>query len=247
MTHPLTDLLLAHRSSGVLLDSLPDALVPKDAATAYLVQTETVQALGPAGAWKVQPFPQSGEPFTSPILSSTVYRNGAALKLADYAGIALEAEIAVTVGRDLPAKPGGYTSAELRDAVASLHLAIEIVASRFLDRTKMPSLVGIADLQNSGAIIVGAATPADIWPELGQQQIAMVFDGVEVQSTAGNGTTENTLSSLAWLATHAAARGLPLKLGDVIITGARLGPLAFNGRTASVTGQAFAPVSCTFS
>jgi 2-keto-4-pentenoate hydratase len=246
MIHPLTDLLLAHRASGVLLDGLPDALVPKDADTAYLVQTETVQALGPAGAWKVQPYPETGEPFTSPILASTVHRNGAALKLSDYAGIALEAEVAVTIGRDLPAKPGGYTSADLRDAVASLHLAIEIVASRFHDRTKMPSLVGIADLQNSGAVVTGAATRADIWPELGRQQIAMIFDGVEVQTTAGNSTTENTLSSLAWLANHAAARGLPLKVGDVIITGARLGPLAFNGSTALVTGQGFASVSCTF-
>lgn len=37
MTHPLTDLLLAHRASGVLLASVPDGLVPADAATAYLI------------------------------------------------------------------------------------------------------------------------------------------------------------------------------------------------------------------
>jgi len=246
MPHPLTDLLLAHRASGALLDGVADNLVPADAATAYQVQTETIAAIGPAGAWKVQPYPETGEPFTSPILKKDVYPPGAALKLADYAGIAIEAEVAVTIGRDLSDK-SDYSSDDLRDAVASLHLAIEVVASRFVDRKKNPALVGIADLQNSGAVIVGPALVTSKWPALSQQALSMLVDGEEVGSTQGNGSTENTLTSLAWLANHAAARGLPLKAGDVIITGARLGPLPLDGKEVVVNGPGFERVTAIFS
>lgn len=244
MTHPLTDLLLAHRASGALLDGVADNLAPTDAATAYQVQNETIAAIGPAGAWKVQPYPETGEPFTSPILKKDVYPSGAALKLSDYAG-AIEAEVAVTIGRDLSDK-SEYSSDDLRDAVASLHLAIEVVASRFVDRKANPSLVGIADLQNSGAVIVGPALSTSNWPALSQQALSMLVDGREVGATQGNGSTENTLKSLAWLANHAAARGLPLRAGDVIITGARLGPLPLDGKEVVVTGPGFEPVAATF-
>ncbi|WEK03755.1 MAG: fumarylacetoacetate hydrolase family protein [Candidatus Devosia phytovorans] len=247
MTHPLTDLLLTHRASGALIDTLPDNLVPADAATAYLVQTETIKAIGPAGAWKVQPYPETGEPFTSPILSTTVFENGVTLKLSDYPGIAIEGEVAVTFNRDLPGKDGGYTADDVRAAIGSLHVAIEIVASRFFDRRNNPSLVGIADLQNSGAVILGPAIPADTWPELSKKSLSMLVDGKEVQSTPGNGSTENTLTSLAWLANHAAARGLPLQSGNVVITGARLGPLPLDGTNVVVDGGDLGSVSATIS
>lgn len=244
MTLPLTDLLLAHRARGTLIDGIAETLAPTDAAAAYQVQNETIAAIGPAGAWKVQPYPETGEPFTSPILKKDVYPSGAALKLSDYAGIAIEAEIAVTICRDLP-DTSAYSPDDLRDAVASLHLAIEVVASRFVDRKANPSLVGIADLQNSGAVVVGPALAGE-WPELSKQALSMFVDGCEVGRAAGNGSTENTLKSLAWLANHAKARGLPLKAGDVIITGARLGPLPLEGKEVVVTGPGFEPVTATF-
>ncbi|WP_108398641.1 2-keto-4-pentenoate hydratase [Devosia submarina] len=246
MTHPLTDLLLTHRQSGTLISSLPDYVVPRDAAEAYRVQTESVKALGPVGAWKVQPIPQSGEPFASPILANTVFPDGAALKSADFPGLAIEVEVAVTIGHDLPARESGYAAGDMREVIASLHVGLEILASRFPDRTKNPQLVGIADLQNSGGVVLGPAIAAEELPEFAQQQMSLQFDGAEVQSTTSGAATDNMLAALAWLANHAAARGLPLKKGDVVITGSRLGPISFAGEQVFAAAEGLGTVSCTF-
>lgn len=246
MTLPLTELLLSHRARGILIDGLSPDLVPADLETAYRVQTETAMALGPVGAWKVQPFPEHGEPAASPVLNSVVFGDKAALELSRFADPGIEAEIAVTLNRDLPLRYADYGADDVREAVGSLHVAIEVIASRFLDRTRQPALAGMADLQNNGAVIVGPARSAQNWPELGQQSISLVVDGAEIGRVEDGATTANMLRSLAWLANHAARRGLALKTGDVIITGARIGSLPLNGKNVTVEAEGFAPVAASF-
>lgn len=246
MPQELTRLLLDHRASGVLIENLPSDLVPQTAEQAYLVQNETVAILGPIGAWKVQPMPQNGLPFTAPILASTIHGTGAQLRVSDFPSIGIEVEIAVTINRDLPKSEEAYTAADLRPAIASFHLAFEILASRFIDRAKVPQLAGIADLQHSGAIVLGAAVAPNAFREFGTQAITLSIDGQLIATTPGNATTANMLDALAWLANHAAHRGLPLKKGDIVITGARIGPLPVTKGEALATGEGLADVRATF-
>ncbi|MFD2648796.1 2-keto-4-pentenoate hydratase [Devosia albogilva] len=246
MTLPLTELLVAQRARGVQIDSLPPELVPADAATAYRVQTETVLTLGPVGAWKVQPYPETGEPFAAPIPRSTVFGGKAELAASTFPAPAIEAEVAVTLNRDLPQRAESYSAEELAEAIGSLHLAIEVLSSRFAAPSALPFLVSLADLQNNAAVIVGPARSAAALPKLGEQPMIMAVDGTEIGRVAGGATTRTVLRSLAWLADHAAARGLPLKQGDVIITGARIGALPLEGRTVVVEAEGFEPVSATF-
>jgi 2-keto-4-pentenoate hydratase len=236
MTNALTTLLLAQRSNGTTLADLPAALVPASAADAYAIQNEVVAALGPVGAWKVQPIPATGFPMASPILARDVHASGTQLKSSDLPGLAIEVEVAVTIDTDLPAKAGGYQAHDIKVALRSIHVALEVLASRYRDRKAVPTLAGLADLQHNAAVIVGPAVSPAALPEFGQQQMSLAFDSIEMQSTSGDATTENMLSALAWLADHAAARGLPLKAGDVVITGARLGPIALT--TGAVTAEA---------
>ncbi|HWU16657.1 MAG TPA: fumarylacetoacetate hydrolase family protein [Devosia sp.] len=243
MSASLTDLLLAARRSGTPVDLLDPALVPASAEAAYAIQNEIVAALGPVGAWKVTPTPAEGALFASPILKSTVYQDGATLKAADLPGIGIEVEVAVTIGQDLPGKAGGYTPEDIRAALGSIHIAIEVLASRYRDRKAVPQLAGIADLQSSGAVVLGPAVSAAALPEFGQQAMALVYDGVEVKTTAGNASTQNVLASLAWLADHAAARGLPLTAGTVVITGARIGPLDVSAKLITAEAPGLGKVS----
>lgn len=246
MTLPLAEALLAHRARAALIDGLSAELIPSDLEAAYAVQTETIRGLGPVGAWKVSPFPSSGEPAASPLLRSDLFEDGAALIASDYAGIGIEAEVAVTLNRALPAQPTPYTPDDLHDAVGSLHLAIEVIATRYADRAKVPLLAQIADLQNGGAIVLGRARQGSEWPELGQQPINLSADGKIVESVTGGATTANVLAALSWLANHAAARGLPLEAGTVVITGARIGALPLTGKQLLVEGQGFEPVTVSF-
>ncbi len=233
MASELTDLLLAARRSGVAVDPLDPALVPASVEAAYAVQNEIVAALGPVGAWKVTPKPADGPCFAAPILKSGVYQSGATLRAADLPGIGIEVEVAMTIGQDLPGKAGGYGPEDIKAALGSIHIAIEVLATRYKDRKAVPQLAGIADLQSSGAVIVGPPVPASSLPEFGQQAMALAYDGIEIKTTAGNADTDNVLAALVWLADHAAARGLPLTAGTVVITGARIGPADVSAKLVS--------------
>lgn len=247
MTSPLTALLLAQRANGTTLADLPADLVPQSAAEAYAIQDELIAALGPVGAWKVQPIPAGGGwPMCSPILARDVHQSDVQLQSAGLPGLAIEVEVAVTIGSDLPGKPGGYAPQDMKAAVRSLHVALEVLASRYRERTGVPMLAGIADLQSSGAVVVGPAVLPGEWPEFGQQRMALSFDGVEVQTTPGNSTTENLLAALAWLADHCASRGLPLKAGDLVITGSRIGPKAFAKGSVTADAPGLGIVSARF-
>lgn len=244
---PLTDFLLNQRTSGSNLLDLPVDLVPDTRETAYTVQNQTVRALGVVGAWKVAPLPAQGEPFCSPILAESVFTDGVTLAREGFHGLSMEVEVAVTLKADVPAGTAPCSVEDIKSAVASFHLALEIVATRYRDRLSTPQLAGIADLQSNGAVVVGPAVAVDAWPEFAEQQMAMSFDGKVVQTTKGNASTQNMLQALAWLADHAAARGLPLKAGDVIITGARLGATPFDGVVASAKAPGLGTVTARFS
>lgn len=243
MPLPLSDLLITQRHERALIDILPEALIPADLHTAYRVQTETMAALGPVGAWKVQPYPQDGAPLASPIPHSMVFANGAEIDLHTPARLFVEAEVAVTFKQDLPGTGDGYSIDAVRNAIGGAHLAIEILASRFTDPARFPALVGIADLQNNGAVVTGPAMPFSGLPELGTLRMRLLVDGAAIGEVAEGPSTERTLRALTWLANHAAARGLPLKPGDVVITGARIGALPLAGKTVTVEASGCAPVT----
>lgn len=247
MAQKLTQLLLEHRASGMLIADLPPDLVPETAEDAYLIQNETVAVLGPVGAWKVQPMPETGLPFAAPILARTIFPDGAELRIANYPSLGIEVEVAVTLNRDLPLRSEDYTADDMQAAIGSLHLAFEILASRFTDRSKVPLLAGIADLQHSGAIVLGAAVTPNPLPEFGTQSIELSIDGAVVAATPGNAKTSNMLTALAWLANHAAGRGLSLKTGDVVITGSRIGPLPVAGSKVEASAQGLGSLIANFS
>lgn len=246
MPHSLTTLLLAQRQAGTQLTDLPADLVPQDLATAYAIQNETVAALGPIGAWKVSPMPETGTPFCSPIPAFSVHQSGSDLRRADYADFGIEVEVAVTLARDLPARDGDYTPADLRGAIGSVHVALELLASRYADRSKMPQLANFADLQSNGCVVLGPSVDPTTLPEFGNQELNLYLDDALTETKPGGATTENVLAALAWLANHVVGRGLMLKAGDVIITGARIGPVPFAGKVARAEAPGLGVVSATF-
>lgn len=246
MRHKLTEILIEHRASLAPIIDLPADLAPQTAKDAYRIQNEIVDALGPVGAWKVQPLPASGEPFASPILSNGIIPDGALLHAADFRGLGIEVEVAVTINRTLPKQPKAYMPEDMRAAIGSVHIALELLATRFLDRKQVPLLTGVADLQSSGGVVLGPPVPPDNLPEFGKQRMTLSMDGTTVAATEGNATTDNMLAALAWLANHAAARDLPLKAGDIVITGARLGPMPLTGKRVGAQADGLGGVAVTF-
>lgn len=218
------DLLIQARQ-GTRLAALPPALEPATLEAAYAIQTDVMAKLGGVAGWKIAPTKDGSAPLTSPVPPSAIHVSPAKLASAEVPGAEIEVEIAIRFGRDLPPRDAPYVRQDIVDAIASVHPAFEVLSSRFLDRQTVPPMVAIADCQSNGAVVVGPALTD--WQGLDFSTVAMKlrFDGAEVGSAAGGIATGHVLDALTWLANHAQTRGLSLKAGDTVITGARVGPV----------------------
>lgn len=221
MAETLKDLaarLIAGHDGGALIESFPAHLIPTDRPGSYAIQDAIMAQLGPVGGWKVMAGGDD-EPICSPIPANRYYEDGASISASRHRFVLVEVEVAVKLGRDLPA---GADAAAVEAAIDSLHPALEMVGSPFVDRDSIDSLAKIGDLQSNGAVVVGPAFDPAIKTELGSLGVTLRLDGVEAKTTTSGADWNAILRTLGWLSGHAAARGLPLKAGQVIITGSRV-------------------------
>lgn len=237
--YPATKYLLDARASGRRLADLPPEAQPRTREEAYAIQDAVIDALGAVGGWKVSPVPEGGEPSCAPILAADILPGGAELPREKLPDAAIEVEIAVVLGRDLPA---GARTAEIIAAIDTLRVALEVLSSRYLDRKAVPQLAGFADMQSNAAVVLGEAHRFDSLPELAGWPMSLVIDGGAPILNPGGAGTDNVLAALEWLARHAASRNRPLKAGQVIITGARVGPQSTDGRVIVGTAQGLGEV-----
>ena len=216
--------LIAARSSGNRLAALSPDEIPASAAEGYAVQDAILRRLGiPVAGWKVGAASPSGEPQAGPILADCLKPSPARFALLPNAFRTVEAELAFRIGRDLPTRSLGYGEDEVWDAIASLHVGIEILESSFVDRRKIAEHAILGDLLNNGGYAFGAAV--DPWRSLdvAKPSAVLLFDGKEIRRAASGTPGGHPKRLLTWLANHAAMRGRPLKAGDIVTTGSHTG------------------------
>ena len=210
--------LIAAHDGGPVIDTLPPHLVPSDMAGVYALQDEIIGQIGPVGGWKILAGGQ-GEPTCSPIPANRYFLDGETISSARHRFVLAEVEIAVKLGADLPANAD---AAAAEAAIASLHPVLEMVGSPFVDRDAVENNARLGDLQSNGAVIVGPALDPAIKVELTTLPVRLLLDGVEAKAADTGASWPAIVEAIRWLAGHAASRGLPLRAGNVIITGARV-------------------------
>src|SRR3989442_1137437 len=97
----------------------------------------------------------TAEPTCAPLLATLVLRSPQQFPAGTFALNGVEAELAFTLARDLPLRDELYTEAEMPHVLASVHVAIEVVDSRFFDIGATGSLSLLADFQSNGALVLG--------------------------------------------------------------------------------------------
>ena len=133
-----------------------------------------------------------------------------------------EAEIALIIGRDLNlAEP---SMDDIFDAAESVVAAIEIVDSRIAD-WKISFADTVADNGSSAFFVLARDGKPLAGLDLEGAAMEMRFNGETVSTGVGAAALGNPLNAAAWLAQTLAARGEPLKAGDILLAGA-LGPMA---------------------
>lgn len=229
-----SDLLIGHWRSGTTLAALPDPLRPKSRAEAYLIQA-LLEKLSPKPlfGWKIAATSLAGQrhiavdgPLAGRLLAERVHQDGATLVLGANRMRVAEAEFAFRMGRDLPPRDAPYGEGEVLDAVAALHLAIEVPDSRYTDFTVVGAAQLIADNASGHEFVLGPEAPAS-WRTLDlatHRVIGRVGTRIEREGVGGNVLGDPRIA-LVWLANELSQHGLTLARDQFVTTGTCLVPL----------------------
>ena len=215
------DLLEAAWRSHTLLEGLPQGLQPTSSAAAYALQSALVDRLGGHAGWKVGAPDAQSEPGCSMLPRACVLADGARIEAAQFGFRGLEVEIGFEFGEDLPADPAACTFERIIAAVAAVRPTMEIVASRYSQWRTRSALEQLADLGSHGVLVGGAPVPGINPADIDSTTLEAVLNcnGTEVTRRRGANTAGDVRRLLAWLGPHAAARGRPIRAGDIVTTG----------------------------
>jgi 2-keto-4-pentenoate hydratase len=220
----LADKLIAARRSLERVPALAPDEIPASAAEAYAVQDAILKRLAiPIAGWKVGAASPSAEPQAGPILADRLKPSPARFAMPAQAFRTVEAEVAFTLGRDLPTRSQGYGADEVWDAMAAVHVGIEVLESSFVDRREISEYAVLGDLLNNGAYCYGAAVKDWRHLDVATPKASIAINGQEKRHANAGTPGGHPKRLLAWLANHAAARALPLKAGMIITTGSHTG------------------------
>ena len=207
---------------------LPAELYPADLDDAYRIrrayqQLEEESGRGAVAGYKIAlttPVMQQlcgvHEPCWGAIFRQEVYQSPATLRAADYCRIAVETEIAMRLGADLP-HGGGH--AELASKVEACMAAIELIEDLRYDYKRLDAAALVAGNAWNAGIVLGR--PVADWRALDLARVAgrLRINGNEIGSGVGGDVMGHPLNALSWLADKLAAAGTPLARGMVVMTG----------------------------
>jgi 2-keto-4-pentenoate hydratase len=239
---PAAEALIAARDAAQPAGPLPAGIAPRDEAEAALVQHAvwTLRGGHAIGGFKIgatgrrmQDYLGIDHPCAGYMAQADLHDSGATLPFARFRNLAVECELAVRLGADLPA--GQYTPEETREAVAALFAAIEIVENRYgappigdVKAVGTPTL--IADQFYHAAAVLGA--PATAWRSHDLVAIAgrALVDGNERNAGRGEELLGHPLRGLAWLASSPVAAAFGgLRAGQVVMLGSVTPPVWIEG------------------
>ena len=205
-------IIVAARRRRAQIPALSGDLAPASIEEAYAIQNASMRLLGPVGGWKLA---IGASLSCSPIPADVIFQTSATMPAGR--PYKIEAEIGIMIGNDLEQQQSADT---MRSAIASIHPAIETVLSRF--SSPAPKEHGLADCQSNETVIVGKAIDGWTSSGLASTQMTLSIGGETATANFDGASIEAMFSPLAWLANHALARGMPLRKGQLVITGALL-------------------------
>lgn len=215
-------LLLQAYQSRQPLDASADS-APSGVEQAYAVQRAVWQAMtrnARPAAWKVgapnrQTIPTAAAIFPQRV-GHCVGGEPARFSADDFRTLGIEAEIAVRFGHDLPARAEAYEPEEIRIAIASTHVAMELVDTRLADPEAAGPLWRLADNLLNGGLVIGEAIPNWRNLDFSSLTVRVHANGRILAETLGRQPLDDLFHCLPWWIAHNGGA----KAGDIVTTGA---------------------------
>ncbi|RWK02921.1 MAG: hydratase [Mesorhizobium sp.] len=227
-------LLVCHWDNGTRFDAIPEALRPQTRAEGYAVQAHVMdRSAAPLFGWKIAATSLAGQrhinvdgPMAGRLLAERAVEVGGAVSLATSRMRVAEIEFAFRFGREISPRAEPYEIAEVMDAVATVHPAIEIPDSRYDDFCAVGAPQLIADNACANLFVIGEAVEDD-WRNV---DLAKHLVAAFVAGKSGHDGTGAVLGdpriALQWIVNELSGLGIALQPGQVVITGTCVTPIS---------------------
>jgi 2-keto-4-pentenoate hydratase len=206
--------------------NLEGPLAPSNMADAYSVQEALVPLWTPkrgavtglkiATTTKVmQQLMGIDHPCGGMIYAHTIHHTPARLDRSRFMHVVIECELAVRIGRDLPARAEPYSRDDVAAAITDVMPAFELIEDRNADYKSSKAVSLVADNAWNGGIVLGKPVPLPTGLLLDKLKGTLRVNGAATHT----GLTDDPLGALAWVANLAVERKRPMTKGMVVITG----------------------------
>jgi 2-keto-4-pentenoate hydratase len=224
------------------MEALPPALRPTTLAEGYAIQDAMPEVAGqPVIGWKIAATSAAGqkhigvtEPLAGRLFRDFLLKDGARRPAKNMHMRVAEAEFAFKMAHSLGPRDRDYTMPEVCDAIAAMHLAIELPDARYgkFETIGAPSIA--ADDAFADWFIIGQEVPDWHRFDLANQPVRGVRNGAVVAEGSGANALGDPRLALTWLANHLSRNGPGLKAGDVVITGTCVKPVDVSAGDAMI-------------
>jgi len=214
---------------------LRGADAPPSMEVAYRIQDEVHRlfteegGFGPLGGHKialtsraVQELCGVDQPAYGAIFASVIRPSPAVVSAAEFMHLGLEFELAVRIGRDVPASGAPYDRASIAPFVATCMPAFELIEDRNADYGDLDAESILTDRCWCGGVVLGA--PVTDWQsiDLATTPVELLWNGEVVDEGVAGDSMGHPLEGLAWIANHLAPLGRSMTAGEIVITGSAL-------------------------
>lgn len=228
---------IARRLVRARLDAraLPDypGTIPRTLEAGYSSQDAAIQLWGaPVVGWKVGKIADDvaallGEDrLLGPIFADRLQWLGdAPARFPVIAGgfAAVEAEYVFEIGEDAPANRVRWTPEEAAEQVGRLMVGVELAGSPLPDINRLGPPVVVSDYGNNAGLVLGPAIADWQTRQMTELLCETFIDGASVGTGRASSIAGGPLAALAFALGRSARRGMPLRKGQLVSTGAATG------------------------
>ena len=233
MNDAIAEEFVRARLDAVALPDFPGS-VPATLNSAYAYQDRAI-ALWPdfLAGWKVA---RINAPWVERLgeerLVGPIFRRGIRLAppqqmvefpVFDGGYAAVEAEFVFRLGADAPPDKVNWTPEEASALAMALHIGVETAGSPLAGINDLGAAVVVSDFGNNAGLLLGPVIPDWRRRSLESLRTETFLEGVSVGAGGAPNVPGGPLSSLAFALSRCARRGLPMKSGYVVSTGATTG------------------------
>ncbi len=132
---------------------------------------------------------------------------------------AIEPEFAFVFKCDLPPRDNAYSDADVQAAIGSVHIALELIKSRYQDPSSCEFPELLADGLFNQGIVLGPKIEGDAPSEMA---ITLEYNG-ETHHFNGKHPNLAPYAPLTWLVNFLSSQGITIEAGQAVITGSYAG------------------------